>query len=245
MRRLVLIAFSFVFAVSSGVGAERPQASADTQSLLKLLIESPERPGRHVARDQYRHPLETLTFMGFDPTEAVVEIFPGGPGGWYRRLIEPLTVAGGGRYFHVAGRSGWPGSEAQDIPYGAIDMVYVFRVHGFLIYGAPAEDHLADIYRMLKPGGYLGVVDHAGDEEIEQDPVSQNGYVNESYFRTTAENTGFELVRTSDVNRNPADNKDHPMGVYSLPPSLRGPNKEAHRAIGESDRFTHLYRKPR
>lgn len=216
----------------------------DTQEKLRQLITSDDRSDRHKARDKYRHPFETLTFMGIDPSETVVEIFPGGQGGWYRRIIEPLINGGGGQYYPVRGRSGWPRFEADNVPYGDIDMIYVFRVHGFLIYGAPAEDHVADIFRILKPGGYMGIVDHAGDETVDQDPVSRNGYVNESYFRAMAEAAGFELVRTSAVNRNPKDNKDHPRGVYSLPPSSSGPDKEAHLAIGESDRFTHLYRKP-
>ncbi len=244
MRQFFLSILLSAAIMQSAAHADRPEATAETRAKLQILIESPDRPSHHVARDKYRHPLETLSFMGISPTETVVEIFPGGQGGWYRRIIEPLIEDGGGQYFPVAGRSGWPRSPASDVPYANVDMVFVFRVHGFLIYGAPAEDHVADIFRMLKPGGYMGIVDHAESEAVEQDPVSQNGYVKESYFRAMAERAGFELVRTSDANRNPADTKDHPMGVYSLPPSLRGPNKDAHRLIGESDRFTHLYRKP-
>ncbi len=237
-----LVAFFVAFALPAS--ADRPEASADTQEKLRQLIASSDRSERHKARDQYRHPFETLTFMGIVPGETVVEIFPGGQGGWYRAIIEPLIVEGDGRYFPVRGRSGWPRSEADAVPYGDVDIVLVFRAHGFLIYGAPAEDHVADIFRMIKPGGYMGIVDHAGDEGVEQDPAAKNGYVNESYFRAMAETAGFELVRTTAVNRNPNDNKHHPRGVYSLPPTLSGPDKDAHQKIGESDRFTHLYRKP-
>ncbi len=244
MRKSIVSAVLATLLATGPVLADRPEASPETQAKLRELIANPDRPDRHTNRDQYRHPFETLKFMGINPTETVVEIFPGGQGGWYRRIIQPLIEQGGGTYYPVRGRAGWPENEADDVPYGEVDMVYVFRVHGFLIYGAPAEDHVADIFRMLKPGGYFGIVDHAENESVEQDPVSQNGYVKESYFREMAEAVGFELVRTSDVNRNLADNKDHPMGVYSLPPSLRGPNKDEHRMIGESDRFTHLYRKP-
>ncbi|MBO6503313.1 MAG: class I SAM-dependent methyltransferase [Kordiimonadaceae bacterium] len=244
MRHLPKVVFALLAFSISSQADERPTATAEVVTQLEALIANPERPDRHVARDQYRHPLETLTFMGIKPTETVVEIFPGGQGGWYRRIIEPLIEQGGGDYHPVRGRAGWPENTAEGVPYGEVDMVFVFRVHGFLIYGAPAEDHVSDIFRMLKPGGYFGIVDHAEREDVEQDPVSQNGYVKESYFRAMAEAAGFELVRTSDVNRNPGDTKEHPMGVYSLPPSLRGPNKDEHRAVGESDRFTHLYRKP-
>ncbi len=243
-RRLVPCFIAFLVVLALPASAERLEASVDTQEQLRQLIANADRSESHKARDQYRHPFETLTFMGIDPGETVVEIFPGGQGGWYRAIIEPLIAAGGGRYFPVRGRSGWPRSEAKAVPYGEVDIVLVFRAHGFLIYDAPAEDHVADIFRMIKPGGHMGIVDHAGDEDVEQDPTGRNGYVNESYFRAMAEAAGFELVRTSAVNRNPKDNKHHPRGVYSLPPTLSGPDKDEHRKIGESDRFTHLYRKP-
>jgi len=240
----VVFFVAFFASLALPANADRPEANTDTQEKLRQLIASSDRSERHKARDQYRHPFETLTFMGVNSSETVVEIFPGGQGGWYRAIIEPLIAEGGGRYFPVRGRSGWPRSEAKGIPYDEVDIVLVFRAHGFLIYGAPAEDHVKDIFRMLKPGGFMGIVDHAGDEAVEQDPTGRNGYVNESYFRAMAETAGFELVQTSAVNRNPKDDKHHPRGVYSLPPTLSGSDKDAHREIGESDRFTHLYRKP-
>jgi len=57
---------------------------------------------------------------------------------------------------------------------------------------------------------------------------------------------GFVLQARSEVNANPRDGKDHPHGVWSLPPTLRGgaADRERFLAIGESDRFTHRYVKP-
>jgi Predicted methyltransferase len=39
------------------------------------------------ARDQYRHPAQTLAFFGVKPTHTVVEITPGG--GWYADILAP------------------------------------------------------------------------------------------------------------------------------------------------------------
>ncbi|MFN3288588.1 MAG: methyltransferase, partial [Sphingomonadaceae bacterium] len=57
---------------------------------------------------------------------------------------------------------------------------------------------------------------------------------------------GFVLEARSDVNANPRDTADHPGGVWSLPPILRGGDvdRDKYMAIGESDRMTLRFRKP-
>ena len=222
--------------------------SEETQAALKQLIASDSRPQRHRARDRYRRPLETLSFCAIDPTKTVVEIWPGGQGGWYRRIIEPLVGDAGGRYIPVTRDRAYLGEESS-VPYGEVDLVLVFRAHGFMIYDKPAQRYVDSLYRMLKPGGRFCIVDHAGDESVPQDPEGGNGYVNESHFRAMAETAGFVLLASSDHNRNAADDKGHPRGVYSLPPTFAGSRKGSeerakYAAIGESDRFTHLYVKP-
>lgn len=239
-----LLCASFPFAT---LAAEHRIASEETQAKLKELIASDKRSAKHKARDQYRRPFETLTFCGVEPEMSVVEIWPGGQGGWYRRIIEPLMEEGGA-YYPVKSRSAFP-ERVDNIPNGEADMVFVFRAHGFMIYDDPAQDHVNAVYKMLRPGGILCIVDHAGDERISQDPEGENGYVNESHFRILADNAGFELIATSDHNRNPKDDKDHPRGVWSLPPTLAGSlpltkERKEFLEIGESDRFTHKYVKP-
>ncbi len=223
-----------------GTGAE--EISADVKA-LEALINSDDRPDRHKKRDKYRRPFATLQFMGLKPEMTVAEIFPGGQGGWYRRIIEPF-VTDKGAYYPVSGSNDWPKRPAKGVPYGQVDIAFVFRAHGFMIYDEPAQKHVDDLFKMLRPGGYFGIVDHAGNEDITQDPDGDNGYINESYFRAMAEKAGFVLVKSSDINRNAADTKDHPNGVWSLPPTLRGWSNAKYIKIGESDRFTHLYQKP-
>jgi predicted methyltransferase len=219
-----------------------------TQVTLQTLIASDDRPDNHRARDRYRNPFQTLVFFGIEPDMTVVEIWPGGQGGFYRRLLEPLISGGGGRYIPVDDNSAFPGT-VPGLPYGEVDLVLVFRAHGFMIYQHPAQDYVDAIYTMLRPGGIFGIVDHAGDESVPQDPTGANGYVNESHFLAMAETAGFELIAASDINRNPRDTKDHPQGVYSLPPTLAGtlPFTSARQRfldIGESDRFTLKFVKP-
>lgn len=244
-----LLSLAGAMLVSIGVaGADATPSSPDARAAIKAQIDDPARPTKQSARDQYRRPLETLTFCGLEPDMTVIEIWPGGQGAWYRRIIEPVVTEGGGQYFAVGGRSGFPDT-VEGVPYGEADMVFIFRAHGFMIYDAPAQDHVNAVYEMVKPGGAMCIVDHAGDEDIPQDPEGVNGYVNESHFLKLANAAGFELIASSDHNRNPADTKDYPRGVWSLPPTLSrsvpgSAQRKKYLEIGESDRFTHKYSKP-
>jgi predicted methyltransferase len=60
-----------------------------------------------------------------------------------------------------------------------------------------------------------------------------------------AEKAGFRLAEKSEINANPLDSTDHPNGVWTLPPMMRGRiDPEKYGAIGESDRMTLKFRKP-
>lgn len=247
MRRIAFL-LAALCASTATLAAEYGSSSPATVEKLKASIANDNRPEDQRARDKYRHPLETLTFCGIEPDMTVVEIWPGGQGAWYRRIIEPVIVDGGGTYVPVESRSVFP-DKVDGVPYGKADLVLVFRAHGFMIYKKPAQEHVDAVYSMLKPGGVLCIVDHAGDEAAPQDPKGENGYVNESHFFALAKRAGFNIIAASDINRNPKDTKDHPHGVWSLPPTLRGSQpltaeRKKYEEIGESDRFTHKYYKP-
>lgn len=251
MRLATISALLYIILYSGSAAADQEiqhnTMSADAQTLLLEAIQSDARSEAHKARDQYRHPFETLGFFGLEPDMTVVEIWPGGQGGWYRKILSPF-LENRGRYIPVTSRSDFP-DHVDDLPYGEVDMVLVFRAHGFLIYREPAQQHVDALFQMVRPGGIMAIVDHAGDEAIPQDPDGRNGYINESHFRMMAERAGFVLLAESDINRNPADTKDHPRGVYSLPPSLSGSRRDRElraqmQDIGESDRFTLVFYKP-
>ncbi|MCB1678994.1 MAG: class I SAM-dependent methyltransferase [Halioglobus sp.] len=57
------------------------------QSALEAAIAGAHRTPAWVARDQYRHPLQTLTLFDVQPDHTVVEVWPGG--GWYTEILAP------------------------------------------------------------------------------------------------------------------------------------------------------------
>lgn len=130
---------------------------------------------------------------------------------------------------------------------GTADMVLTFRnVHNWMGKEGDVQRVFAAMYAVLKPGGILGVVEHRGNPAISQDPAAESGYVNEAYVIQLAEQAGFKLVGESEINANLLDTKDHPFGVWTLPPTLHNHvDDEKYRAIGESDRMTLKFIKPK
>jgi predicted methyltransferase len=103
------------------------------------------------------------------------------------------------------------------------------------------------IYAMLKPGGVLGVVDHRLPEAASDERERTSGYIKQSTVRQLAEQAGFRFAGSSEVNANPKDTADWPNGVWTLPPTLNQgeADRDRYLAIGESDRMTLKFVKPR
>ena len=245
-----------------------PAASGTGQVTLDAAVAAPTRTAANVARDRYRHPVETLTFFGVRPTDTVVELWPGG--GWYTEILGPYLAAGGalhvvppaGRYDErirakVTGNAAYSkvqvatfvAGQPTAIGAGSADVVLTFRnVHSWLDGDAPiAEAVFAEAFRVLKPGGTLGVVEHRLPESADDARQLKSGYVKTSTVKRLAEAAGFKLEASSEVNANPKDTTDHPEGVWTLPPSYRLGDKDRakYAAIGESDRMTLKFVKPR
>jgi len=130
-------------------------------------------------------------------------------------------------------------------PAGSADLVLTFRnVHNWSKARADGAAFKA-FFAALKPGGILGVVEHRAKPGTSFERMVKTGYMTEAHVIGLAEQAGFKLMEKSEINANPKDTTDHPDGVWSLPPMLRGwLDKDKHRAIGESDRMTLKFRKP-
>lgn len=242
---------------------------------LADILAGDHRSDANRARDIYRHPVATLEFFGLQPDMTVVEIWPSG-GWYTEVIAPYMNEQGtyiaahwdpeDEREFVRNGVQGFteklaarpdvygnaqmgvlmPPEQWDFAPAGSVDMIVTFRsIHNWMPRGY-AEDMFVQFYKALKPGGVLGVVEHRGNPDVEQDPKAASGYVNEAYAIQLAEAAGFELAGQSEVNANPADTKDYDTGVWTLPPTLRKKDEDRDKyvAIGESDRFTLKFVKP-
>ena len=140
-------------------------------------------------------------------------------------------------------------------PAASADMALFLRnLHNWMSAGI-AEKAFAAAFAALRPGGVLWVEEHRAKPDQVQDVLASDGYVQEAYVRQLAKEAGFIFEEASEINANPKDLGDHPFGVWTLPPvRLSSPRGQApdpkfdhtpYDAIGESDRMTLRFRKPK
>ena len=235
-------------------------------------------------RDKYRHPVEMLTFFEIKPKDTVIDMWPGagymteilapylnkGKGQYIAALIEAGPVpeeaaasleakyrahfdADKKRYgeltYAAFGETSGALAEADSVDC----VLFLLVIHDWIAKGI-AEKAFNDAFAALRPGGILGVEQHRADIGNVQDPGATTGYVQEPLVKQMAAEAGFQFVAESEMNANPKDDKDHPFGVWTLPPQRltaprgQAPNPEfdgsLYESIGESDRMTLKFRKP-
>jgi predicted methyltransferase len=272
-----------VISLAAGLAACGPREGADAPpaGTLGWAIAGPWRIAPE--RDQWRHPLQTLLFWGLEGDMTVLEVLPGlgwytsilapylaANGGtliaagfdpvggtlaqretlasWEARFKREPDLYGNIRETAVT-QSGAPLAAANSVDLAILSN----NIHTLMAEGV-AERVFHEILAALKPGGAFGVEQHRAASTGLQDPLAGTGYVQEEYVKSLAQEAGFEFVAASDVNANPRDTRDHPFGVWTLPPTLRTAplgrpddpsfDSSPFEAIGESDRMTLKFRKP-
>ena len=140
------------------------------------------------------------------------------------------------------------------LPDQTADMVLVARAfHNWARAEGRTERYMAEFFRVLKPGGYLVIEQHRAEEGLNVAETAPTGYVPESYVIRAAEAAGFVLEARSELNANAMDSRDHPFGVWTLPPirrttqdgrTLTDAERAHYDAIGESDRMTLRFVRP-
>ena len=269
-------AIAVVLAVTS-VAASADQALNDA-------VKGSWRTPANVQRDVWRKPVDALTFWGLKPGMSVLELSPGGgwwteilapyarlSKGTYATTAADLnnpelsqgakdaraqfekkfsdqTVYGPITYVNFG-----PKSQGLGAP-NSVDFVLNGRnIHNWMANGM-LDKVMAESFAVLKTGGVLAIEEHRNAPETVQDPKAPTGYVTEAFVIAAAEKAGFKLAARSDLYANPKDDRDHPFGVWTLPPVRRtapggqpaDPNFDSapYDAIGESDRMILRFVKP-
>ena len=263
-----------LLAVSPALASAEPAPA--TVEKLQRAIDSPLRTPESRARDAHRHPRETLLFFGVEPEMRVLELWPGGgwyteilaeflapdgqlavtnfdpagpedrPATRYAKALADKLAADPARFGGVEVIVVDPPGKLDFGAAGSYDRVLTFRNNHGWINGGHHDAVYAEAFRVLKPGGVLGVVQHRAPEGADPVASAKTGYVPEAFVIEAAERAGFELAGRSEVNANPTDTKDHPEGVWTLPPVYRlgDQDRAKYEAIGESDRMTLRFVKP-
>ncbi len=250
-------------------------APADTDGKIKWALAGAQRTDKEKARDAYRHPLETLEFFGLKDDMTVVELWPGGgwyteilapvlhdKGKLVVTTFDPVKAKNEAEHekeydAKLAGAPAIYGNVVKQPlipsdptfvlgPEGSADMVLTFRNFHNWISAKIATKVISAAFKVLKPGGTFGIVEHRASPGDTKNVPSESGYVNEELIIEAAQMAGFKLDQKSEINANPKDTKDYPKGVWALPPVYRNGDvdRAKYQAIGESDRMTLKFVKP-
>jgi predicted methyltransferase len=234
----------------AGIGVRAGDAGG-----LAAALASTDRAEADRARDAGRRPADVIAFLGVGHGMKAIDLIAAG--GYYTEVLS-LAVGPEGRVYAqnppfvlkyregandkalTARLSGnrLPNVERLDrelaeleLAPGSIDVaITALNFHDVYNGRGPdaAEAFPSTVYRLLAPGGVLGLIDHAGNAGADNEGLHR---IEESRVETAVKTAGFEIEARSDLLRNPED--DHSTNVFD--PGIRG----------RTDRFLMLLRKPR
>jgi len=253
MRARTLAALLLIATPLAASAAPKPSAN------IAAAVASPDRSPDNVKLDESRKPAEVLQFLGLKPGMRVADPF-GGNFYWAEitgRAVGPtghVTVWGPQQFYtqktydtYQAVQARLPNVwlrvspfEAPDIPAGKYDFMLINLDYHDVYWenakrGIPRMDPdqwLKTVYAAMKPGAIVGVIDHvANPNDDPRATVEKLHRIDPNVVKADFKRAGFQLIATSDMLRNPAD--DHTLLVFD--PKIRG----------KTDRFVFKFRKPR
>ncbi|RST30904.1 methyltransferase [Sphingomonas ginkgonis] len=235
------------------VASAAPRADA-AAAVANTAARSPD----NVKLDEGRKPAELLRFFGLQRGMAVGDLF--GINLYWSEIMAPavgprgsVTIWEPTQFVNAersaafeAFRAKQPNVtmiqspfEAPNLPRGKFDFVLI-NLDYHDVYWMNEQRHIVRmdpavltraIYASLKPGGVLGLVDHAGPAGDTRAIVDKLHRIDPAVVRRDFTRAGFRLEASSSLLRNPAD--DHSLLVFD--PKIRG----------HTDRFVYKFRKPR
>jgi predicted methyltransferase len=234
-----------------------PLEAADIPDYIAAAVAAPERSAADRERDAREKPAELLAFTSIVPGMKVADVFGGG-GYWselFGRAVGPsgsVTLVNNSPYWNFSkddlktrfadGRlkNVTPRvveTRALDLGSGQYNLIVIFMSYHDLYWveeegGWPAIDadgFLKQLHTGLMPGGRLLIVDHSAKADSGRAPAQSLHRIDEAFAMQDITSHGFELEKTWDGYRNPADD----LTKMVFDPAIHG----------KTDRFTHLYRR--
>jgi predicted methyltransferase len=252
MRARTLAALLLFVTPRAAVAATRPSAN------IAAAVAAPDRSPDNVKLDESRKPAEVLQFLGLKPGMRVADPV-GGNFYWAEitgRAVGPrghVTVWQPKQFYtqktydtYQAVQAKLPNvwlrmspMESPDIPAGKYDFMLINLDYHDVYWesakrGIPRMDPdqwLKTVYAAMKPGAIVGVIDHVANPGDTRATVEKLHRIDPEVVKADFKRAGFQLVGSSDLLRNPAD--DHSLLVFD--PKNRG----------KTDRFMFKFRKPR
>jgi len=235
--------------------ASEPAAGA---SVYEYAVTHPNRRAADYDRDAGRKPAEVLAFFGIEPGMTVLDMFSGG--GYYSELLSYVVGPDGRVVSHSnAAYLNFVGDEFNErhadgrlanvevlmaenneleLPAGAFDAVMLILSYHDIFYADPDNSWpkidgpklLAEIYKGMKPGAILGIIDHYAEAGSPRETGNSVHRIDPGIVISELEIAGFVLEGKSNILRNMDD--DYSKSVFD--PELRG----------KTDRFVLRFRKP-
>ncbi|QQX78458.1 class I SAM-dependent methyltransferase [Shewanella sp. KX20019] len=246
------LAASLIVTGAFGLSIISPTVSAHVHenTVLDSAVSSDFRQAKNTARDNYRHPKETIAFFGVEPTDTVIELWPGG--GWYAEILAPYLAEKGhyiGANFNAnptdeKQRNGYRAKAGRKFEQWLKDNQSKLGNGSTVTFDPPSfygmgDDNSADVvltFRNLHNWAMKGYLEPVFDSAykvlksggtfgvVEHRAVAgmdaKTGYMDQAEMIKLAEKAGFIFVESSEINANPKDTKDYPKGVWTLPPRL-------------------------
>jgi predicted methyltransferase len=235
----IFVSISLVLAMSLCSCSEQPQSQVNDHIVPQTLytaVAHPDRPDADKQRDKRRKPAQVLEYLGVNPGMTVLEVMSGG--GYYSELLSRVVGANGKVYSHnnkmyydfqsdkfveqrlednrLPNVIRWD-KELNDLQLesNSLDATFMMLVyHDFYWSNDKPQQVLAQLYQALKPGGILGIVDHAAPQNSgSRDAESLHGShrIDEMLVKKSLLSAGFVLDGGSNLLRNPNDDRNKPF----------------------------------
>lgn len=227
-----LVSGFLTISMSSSIHAE------STSELIARAVENPQRSEADRLRDASDKPADVLNFIGLRPSMKVADFVSGG--GYYSELMSYIVGPQGKVIAHTVktynqwvaderkarfGNGRLPNvvpldSELSELSLGdeSIDLILMVKVYHDIYYASSIwprvnrDDLFARLRKALKPGGILAVIDHAALPCTGSSAAQGLHRIDEAFAKFDIERAGFKFEASSDVLRNPAD--DRTLNVF-------------------------------